>query len=152
MIKRMVEPGGSKYVEDDNKEASQGQRHKELFRQALALRSRGCHAEASIVLARLLSEDAANVDALFLRGASLFSLNRYEEAADTFRRVLADRPQNEPASLGLFHSLWKLGIWREAYQEMRRFLAIADSQEYKRLIDDVDATFTADDEEPMERP
>ena len=99
-------------MEDNNKEASQSQSqsHKELFRQALALRSRGCHAEASIVLARLLSEDTANVDALFLRGASLFSLKSYEEAADVFRRVLADRPPNEYASLGLFHSLWKLGL------------------------------------------
>ena len=133
-------------------DSNQSESQKELFNRAIALRSLGDHAEASIVLARLLSEDAANMDALFLCGASLFTLKRYEEAADAFRKVLADRPRNEPASLGLFHSLWKLGIRREAYQEMRRFFAIADSQEYERLIDDIDAAFRADDEEPEERP
>jgi len=41
---------------------------------------------------------------------------------------------------------------REAYHEMRRFLAIADSQEYERLIDDIDTAFRADDEEPGKGP
>lgn len=132
------------------KKASQNERYKELFSKALALRSHGDHEEASSVLERLISEDAANVDALFLLGASLFSLKRYEEGADAFQKVLANRPKNEPASLGLFHSLWNLGMRREAYQEMRRFLAIADSQEYECLIADIDAAF-ATNEEPEGR-
>lgn len=118
----------------------------EPFCKALSLRSHGDHAGAVIVLAMLLSKDANHEDALFLYGASLFSLDRSEEAADTFRKVLATCPKNEYASLGLFHSLWKLGAPREAFQEMRRFMTIVDSEEYERLLADIDAAFGVSDE------
>lgn len=112
-----------------------------FFQQALDLRGSGDHAAAVKILAQLISQDSNNIDALFLLGASLFSLDRSQEAARAFREVLKLRPKNEPASLGLFHSLWKLGDRQGAYQEMRRFLSIADSREYEQLLADVDAAF-----------
>lgn len=143
----MVSQAKIKALKMTKKRTSQSKALKALFRKALSLRSEGSHAEASIVLAELLSMDAANEDALFLYGASLFSLSKYGEAAPVFRKILAAHPQNEPSSLGLFHSLWKLGARREAFQEMKRFMTIADSQEYERLLADIDAAVLTADKE-----
>jgi tetratricopeptide (TPR) repeat protein len=105
-----------------------------LFRETLDLRSQGEHSGAVELLSKVVAADKHHLDALFLLGSSLFSLDRFLEAIEAFRSVLGERPQNEPASLGLFHSFWSLGEYREAYNEMRRFLAIADSEEYERLL------------------
>jgi Flp pilus assembly protein TadD len=66
---------------------------------------------------------------------ALKSLGETAEAERRFRDAVALSPRSEKISLGLFHSLWSQGKEEEALEEVRRFLTVADSEEYRTILD-----------------
>jgi len=121
----------------------------EVFQRALALRDAGDRQGAEALLNRLAEEDPEDLDVLIVLGGVLSHQEKWAEAAGIFQRLLAARPANEPASLGLFLSLWHLERRRDAIGEMERFLSIAESNEYERLLKDLErAVALGADERP----
>jgi predicted Zn-dependent protease len=49
-------------------------------------------------------------------------------------------PRSEMASVSLFHALFDMGKTDGAFDEMRRFTAITDSEEYRRILDEINAS------------
>jgi len=43
----------------------------------------------------------------------------------------------EAVSLGLFHTLWELEKRAEALEEIKRFQAVADSEDYRQIIREI---------------
>ena len=69
--------------------------------------------------------------------------NAYWDSADVsssereFRKAVELAPTLQIASLGLFHCLWDLNRRDEALAEMKRFMALADSEDYKAILEEL---------------
>ena len=60
-----------------------------------------------------------------------------ETAEKTFRKAIEITPDSEKASLGLFHCLWEQNRTDEAFAEMKRFMEIADSEDYRAIVNEI---------------
>jgi predicted Zn-dependent protease len=109
-----------------------------VFQEALQLRSKGKLDDAEKLLSGLVQASPEDTEAFLILGAVLYAQDNYFGALSAFGRVLDEMPMHEPSSLGLFHSLWALGQRKEAFAEMKRFLSVANSQEYERILSDID--------------
>lgn len=68
----------------------------------------------------------------------LLQMGRYDEAIQHSLRAVDLAPNSERASLVYFHALWKAGQRIPALDEMRRFLLIRPSEEYSKIIEDLE--------------
>lgn len=66
---------------------------------------------------------------------ALKSLGKVDEAECYFKSAVTLSPKDEKISLGLFHCLWGQGKREEALDEMRRFTCLAESKEYRTILD-----------------
>ena len=66
---------------------------------------------------------------------ALKSLGETAEAEHYFKSAIALSPKGEKISLGLFHCLWSQGKREEALEEIGRFTALAESNEYRAILD-----------------
>jgi predicted Zn-dependent protease len=64
-------------------------------------------------------------------------MKHLEEAISYFQQAVVLRPDSEAVSLGLFHCLWESDRMDDAFDEMKRFLTGNESEEYKRLLADI---------------
>jgi predicted Zn-dependent protease len=86
------------------------------------------------ILLRLADEQPSYPTLHGLLGAVYRSKGDHKSAVGSFRRAVQLSPRKELPSLGLFHSLYALGRKNEAVIEMKRFLSVSKSEEYNRLI------------------
>jgi superkiller protein 3 len=107
------------------------------FNHALRLRNEGDLQGALQLFKQLIAQYPDFAVAYEIMGDVLWDLNAIEEARSCFQKAVTLKPESELGSLGLFHVLWELGRIDEAFEEMKRFLSIADSEEYTRLLADI---------------
>jgi len=113
-------------------------RLEQLFAEAIALRDLGNLRDTLAKLAEILSEQTKfDAPVLGLMGNIYWDLNDFTKALECYRKAVVIKPKSELASLGLFHTLWNLGKRDEAFDEMRRFLSISSSEEYSRLLSEM---------------
>jgi len=102
--------------------------------EAIALRNAGDVNGAREILAGILSATKKCPSAYVVLGGIQWDAGESDNALASFRAATRLDPTMEMASLPLFHILMEIGLVDEAFSEARRFLAVADSQEYSRLI------------------
>ncbi len=92
---------------------------------------------ASKLLEQLLKEysDSSLVSASLAN--AYWNLERLDDAVTYYKLSISLSPDFEQASLGLFHCLWDQGEKDEAFEEIKRFMLIADSEEYRKIIDEI---------------
>ena len=121
--------------------------HENLFTEAIELRDSGNLGLAIEKLSKILEDKPSLKTAtgvLGVMGNMYWDLKDYKSAAICYQKAVSNSPTSELASLGLFHSLWDLGDTDEAFEEMKRFLSLAESDEYVRLLKEIES---ADDSE-----
>ena len=107
------------------------------FNAAVALKEVGDFDGARTLLLQL-HEDAPESSAVATVLADVcWELKQLDEAVSFFQKAKALNPDSEAVSLGLFHCLWELGRTDDAFNEMKRFLANNESEEYTRLLADI---------------
>lgn len=111
--------------------------YKTRFEQAVRHRDQSRLNEANRLLEELVEQDPEDPAAALVLAGIYFDMQKFDAARELFARIVQLQPRSELASRGLFHSLWKLGHHDEAFDEMRRFLAIADSEDYRKLLEDM---------------
>lgn len=111
--------------------------YKQLFEEAIRKRDDGRLEEAEKLLSELEEQQPRNLAATLVRAGICFEMGQFDLARVLFKKVVESQPRSELASRGLFHSLWRLGRHDDAFTEMRRYLLHSDSEEYRRLIDDI---------------
>ena len=89
------------------------------------------------LLLELAQQDPRSVRILAALGSVYYDLGAWDEAASVFRRGIAIAPTLEGISKGLFHSLWKLERRVEALEEVKRFQAVSNSDDYLRIIEEI---------------
>jgi hypothetical protein len=75
---------------------------------------------------------------LLMLGGSYYEVERFTDAAACLEAVVQHRPTYELASSLLFHSLWHLGREREAKTVLHRYLTIAESSDFKGILDELE--------------
>lgn len=104
---------------------------------ALQCCTRGELNAARAELESLATRNVENAQVIGMLGVVLKGLGRIDEAAQYLRHTVHLAPRSERASIGLFHCEVRLGRVDSAFEEMRRFLKIRDSEEYRRLVDEI---------------
>lgn len=66
-----------------------------------------------------------------------WSVGELETAEKEFRDAVQLAPESEKVSLGLFHCLWDQNKKDEAFEEMKRFMTIADSEDYRAIVKEI---------------
>jgi tetratricopeptide (TPR) repeat protein len=121
------------------------------FEEGLRARDDGRAAEAIDILTELLREEPEDLRVrcavLDQLGGVLLDAGEYARAERYFRALTALAPRHEWASVGLFHSLWNQGRIDDAFDEMRRLLLLQGSDEYTRLLLELDAELPPDDDD-----
>lgn len=110
---------------------------RESFDLAAKLRDRGDLETAKNILLELSMRDPNSPAILAVLGDVYWDMGALEEAVSAFRHATDLRPTLEAVSLGLFHCLWKLGRREEALEEVKRFQSISDSQDYRKIIEEI---------------
>ena len=108
------------------------------FNEAIRLRDESRYDEALAILAAL-ARQGEKLAAVYgvMGGILLFNKGDVAGAIDCFRESTAHSPLSERASLGLFHSLWEAGDRDGAFAEMRRYTSQRQSDEYARILADL---------------
>lgn len=112
------------------------------FLHATEFRDAGRYDEALDALNKLRGQLESSAAYWAVVGHVLWKLQRRKEATEAFRRSTGIAPKYEPPSLGLFHCLLEMKKTREAFDEMRRFLSLSESEEYRRLMKDINDEWT----------
>ncbi len=111
------------------------EKFEEQFNEALRLQSEGKSDEALDLLRELEKTGIYKPAVLGMIGNILYVYKKdVKQAIDYLRETIKLSPKSEMASLGLFHALFDLHRTDEAFNEMRRFMSISDSEEYRRLL------------------
>ena len=64
-------------------------------------------------------------------------VGKFELAEKEFNVAIQLAPESEKVSLGLFHCLWGQNKRVEAFEEMKRFMSIADSEDYRAIVKEI---------------
>lgn len=110
---------------------------RERFDEAVRLKESGNFDAARRVLLELRNDDPSSLAILAVLGHVCWEMKRLNEAITFFQEAVALRPDSEAVSLGLFHCLWESERIDDAFAEMKRFLADYESEEYERLLADI---------------
>lgn len=68
----------------------------------------------------------------------LWEVGDFDRSINEFKTVVKMAPLVEAYSLGLFHCLWDVGRVEEAFAEMNRFLTMSDSDDYRKILSEID--------------
>jgi predicted Zn-dependent protease len=107
------------------------------FKEAIQLKELGSLGASREILLDLYYANPTAFGVVVVLGEVCWEMGLMNEAVAYFEKGIEFRPESEAASLGLFHCLLEIGKNDEAFNEMRRFLTIADSDEYRRLLNDI---------------
>ena len=111
-----------------------------LFNYACSLYAAGKKDEAVTEFETLHEAYPDEMRILLMLGGSYYEVERFSDAAACVEAVVQHRPTYELASSLLFHSLWHLGREREAKAVLHRFLAVAESSDFKGILDELEQT------------
>jgi tetratricopeptide (TPR) repeat protein len=109
------------------------------FSAVVKLKESGDLIGAKTLLLNLVSKHHEEGWLYWYLGHIYWRLGDLELAVNTFKRATAMAPQSERASLGLFHCLWQQGKTEEAMDEVARFMAIADSEDYREILAEINS-------------
>jgi tetratricopeptide (TPR) repeat protein len=115
-----------------------------LCSKAIKLKDRGDFSGARDILLDLVQRYPKNGGLHWFLGHLYWRLGRLDLAVESFAAATKIVPGSERASLGLFHCLWKQGRQVEALDEVKRFLALADSEDYREIIREINSTAPRD--------
>jgi predicted Zn-dependent protease len=108
------------------------------FNLALKLRADGRPAAAIELLVELRAREQSRPAVAGMLGAILlYDLDNPAEALSHLLESSKLSPNSELASVALFHALFELERTGEAFDEMRRFMSNHRSEEYERLLTDI---------------
>jgi predicted Zn-dependent protease len=110
---------------------------KSRFTEAVKVRDRGDLNLARQLFLKLAEEDTQSTAISAVLGHICWDMGLLDEAASTFGHAVKLSPKLEAVSLGLFHTLWKLEKRVEALEEIKRFQAVADSEDYREIIREI---------------
>ena len=113
------------------------QKIKERMSVAVKLKEAGQLQAAEEMLAELFREVPKSTAISAVLGHVYWELGRLDDAVIIFRHATHLSPKLEAVSQGLFHCLWKLGRQNEAMEEIKRFQTISDSQDYRKIIEEI---------------
>ena len=108
-----------------------------LVDEAIDLRDAGRVSEAVEMLKDVITRAPNRELAFLVLGGILWDEERREDALRCFQSAVKLNPVLEMASQGVFHVLMEMNEVERAFDEVRRFLALADSQDYRRIIFDL---------------
>ncbi|MHC2067788.1 tetratricopeptide repeat protein [Bremerella sp. T1] len=89
------------------------------------------------LLKEVISDGLISPAVFSLMASACWELNDLQIAAYYFGKASELNPDSEAISLGLFHCLWNLGKEDDAFEEMKRFLKTNKSEEYTRLLSEI---------------
>jgi predicted Zn-dependent protease len=110
-----------------------------LFDRAVSLKDNGDLPGARQVLEQLVSAKPESAGYHSYLGYLCWEEGLLDQAVTAFHRATELNPESETASLGLFHSLWEMGQKEEALEEMKRYLQIADCEDYRNILAEINA-------------
>lgn len=113
------------------------EQNKSRFASALKLQDAGQLESAMEIAVDLIQKEPNSLPVLALIGDLYWKLGQLQEAVDVFKRAVELAPSREGFSLGLFHCLWELGKRVEALEEVKRFQSISDSEDYRRIVNEI---------------
>ncbi|MEM6471895.1 MAG: hypothetical protein AAF802_20215 [Planctomycetota bacterium] len=109
-------------------------RHSEIFQNAVAARDAGDFKQSERLLMSMVQAGHNSAACFAVLGRVQWELDKADSAVIAFRKATELAPNSEEASLGLFHSLWELKRSDDAFEEMKRFLKSNKSDEYSKLL------------------
>jgi predicted Zn-dependent protease len=110
-----------------------------LFDRAVKLKDQGDFAGAQQIVEQLIAAEPTSAGLHWFLGMLSWEQGASDKAERAFRRATELNPHSENASLGLFHCLWETGRQAEALGEIKRFLTIAESQDYRQILAEINA-------------
>ena len=110
-----------------------------LFNEGIRLWKAGDYAAALAILRKLFKQHPRHPSITDAIGSIYREMGKLRKAKDFFQRTVELSPESELASRALFHTLFSLGHKEEAFAEMNRFLSVADSTEYRLLINQINS-------------
>lgn len=110
---------------------------KKKFAEAMALKRDGQLSNAATIIERLVDSNPKSAKLKCALAGVYWDMEDLEPATRQFRQAVELAPTLELASLGLFHCLWEQGDQDAAFDEMRRFMAVATSDDYVRIVEEL---------------
>ncbi len=107
------------------------------FGEAVKLKDDGDLEAAKSILEDLSDKDPRSAAIFAVLGDVCWSMKLLDDAVHAFRCAVALAPTLEAVSLGLFHCLWQLGKREEALEETKRFMSVADSDDYRMIVREI---------------
>jgi predicted Zn-dependent protease len=107
------------------------------FAEAVKIRDRGDLNSARQLFLKLAEEDTQSTAIYAVLGDICWDMGLLDEAVLAFSHAVKLSPKLEAVSLGLFHTLWKLEKRVEALEEIKRFQSIADSEDYREIVREI---------------
>jgi len=96
--------------------------------------------EQALVKLQMLEQNGDHSAIVFAKlGEVYWELENLASAIPAFRRATELMPNSESLSLSLFHCLWEDGQQVEALGEAKRFTAIAPSDDYRQIVEEINA-------------
>jgi len=111
----------------------------ERLSKAIEYKEAGRPSEAVEFVLAVIKENPGEEKFHWFLGHLYWELGKLDEAIESFRMAVRLAPAMERDSKGLFHCLWEVGKEFEALEEAKRFLAIADSEDYRDIIQEINA-------------
>jgi len=107
------------------------------FNKGIDLWRSGRYDESLKILLKLATRFPDHPPLLGVIASVYFEMDDLEHAIEYFKRTVELSPKSELASRGLFHSLYRSGFKDRAFSEIRRFLSLRSSDEYLRLLSEL---------------
>jgi predicted Zn-dependent protease len=107
------------------------------FAEAVKVRDRDDLNSARQLFLKLAEEDTQSTAIYAVLGDICWDMGLLDEAVLAFGHAVKLSPKLEAVSLGLFHTLWKLEKRVEALEEIKRFQSIADSEDYREIVHEI---------------
>ncbi len=107
------------------------------FERAIEMRNSGDFDNALLILNELIREEPQYHFAYIIMGDIYWDMKEIDKAINAFKQAVIISPSSEKCSLGLFHVLWENGREEEALEEMKRFLKDYISDEYSRILKEI---------------
>lgn len=111
--------------------------HSETFEKAVAARDTGDYEQSEELLTSIVESGHRSAACFAVLGRVRWELNNADGAVSAFQQAVELAPDSEETSLGLFHSLWDLDRTDDAFDEMKRYLKSNVSDEYPRLLEEL---------------
>ena len=120
-------------------------KYNELVKEGAWLVGRGNVEEAIVWLTRLTKDSPNPAAAYLVLGDIIWGEKRLDEAEEVFQLAIKKHPKLEIASKGRFHALWESERYEDALAEIRRFMEISDSEDYRKIVREINEKWDSED-------